>query len=182
MSISVSVPPALAYGSEDGIPAMPAGHDVELAAFNTVRNYARRVPGGVDALADRVGMNRNTLLHKTNPDNTTHHLSLKEAVRVQRETADYSILHAMANALGHTATKATPDQAGGDPVEAFMRLQAAHADLVRALADAVLDGEGAVTPNQMRRVDAMAQEAIATVGHAMAMLRGRMRPVPERAP
>lgn len=181
MPISVSLPPSLAYGSGDGGPAMPEGHDVELAAFNTVRNYARRVPGGVDALAERVGMNRNTLLHKTNPDNSTHHLSVKESVRLQRETADYSILHAMAGALGHAATKATPDQAGGDPVEAFMRLQVAHADLVRALADAVLDGEGAVSPNQMRRVDAMAQEAIATIGHAMAMLRGRMRPAPERA-
>ena len=36
-----------------------------------------------------------------------------------------------------------------------------------------------VTGNQVRRADAMAQEAIATTCHMLALLRGRMRPAPE---
>ncbi|MGP1683459.1 MAG: phage regulatory CII family protein, partial [Giesbergeria sp.] len=87
-------------------------------------------------------------------------------------------LHALAAHLGYTCTRATPDQSGGDPVDAFMRLQVAEADLARALADP-LSHAGEVTRNEMRRAEAMATEVQAALGHALAALRGRMRAAPE---
>ena len=177
MKTTVAVPDAHAYGVDEDRPSKVHGQDVADAAYNTVHNY----PGGVRALAARMGMSSNTLTHKVNPNTTSHHLTLREAIAVQDLTGNYSILHAMSEALGHTSTLATPDQAGGDPIETMMRLQMEFADLVRGLADAVREGEGAVTSNQMRRVDHHAQETIAAVGHALAMLRGRMRRAPEAA-
>ncbi|RYF60735.1 MAG: hypothetical protein EOO27_04755 [Comamonadaceae bacterium] len=179
MGLTVSVPDSLAYGSDEGRPATPHGQDVQLAAFNTVRNAAKRMEGGVDELARLVVINRNTLLHKTNPDMPTHHLSVDESIRLQKTTGDFSILRAEAALLGFNVIPAVPDQSGGDPVEAFMRYQAAQADLVSAVADGVLQGEGGFTPNMMRRVDGMAQHASAAIGHLVAMLRGRMRRAPE---
>lgn len=175
MSISVSIPDHLAYGSDEARPARVCGQTVGDAAYAAVRNY----PGGAAALAPRLGMSANTLLHKTNPAVPTHILSVEEALAIQDFTGNHAILHAMAEALGYTCSRATPDLSGGDPTEAIMRMQVAQADLLRALADGVLAGQGGVTGNHMRRVVHMAEEAIATVGHAVAMLRGRMRQAPK---
>lgn len=174
MTLTVTVPDALAYGSAEGMPATRVGQDVDVAAFNTVRGYG---PGAL-RLATDIGMSVNTLLHKTNPEMPRHILSLREAIRVMRWTGDYSILKAMAAELGFVVVPAMPDQSGGDPVEAFMRYEAAHADLVRAVADAVNLGRDAVTPNEIRRVDKMAQLVGAAMNHLVAMLRGRMRAAP----
>ena len=175
MKATVSVPDRLAYGGDDPAPNRVRGQDVADAAYNTAHGY----PGGIGALALRMGVNANTLTNKVNPQNTTHHLSLREAVAMQDMSGNYAILHAMAESLGHTCTRATPDQSFGDPIETFMRMQVALADFSRAIADAVRDGDGAVTSNQVRRADHHAQEAIAAIGHTLAMLRSRMRAAPE---
>lgn len=175
MTISVSIPDHLAYGSDEARPTRVRGQNVGDAAYATVRNY----PGGAAALAPRLGMSTNTLLHKTNPSVTTHILSVEEALAIQDFTGNHAMLHAMAEALGYTCSRVTPDQAGGDPTEAIMRMQVAQADLMRALADGVLAGPNGVTGNHMRRAVHMAEEAIGTIGHALAMLRGRMRPAPK---
>lgn len=175
MTITMSIPDRLAYGSDEPHPARVRGQNVGDAACCTVRNY----PGGAAALAPRLGMSVSTLLHKTSPGNTTHILSVAEAVLLQEFTGNHAILHAMAEALGYTCARATPDQAEGDPTESMMRLEVAHADLVRALADGVLHGPGGVTGNHMRRAVHMGEEAIATIGHCLAMLRGRMRAAPK---
>ena len=57
-----------------------------------------------------------------------------------------------------------------------MQLAVAYSELIRSFADAVLAGNEQVTRNQMRRAEHCAQEAIASINHAMATLRGRMRP------
>lgn len=174
MSISISIDPGSVYGADEPIPANPAGLDLDDALYHTVHGY----PGGVMALAARMGMSHDTLTHKANINNTSHFLRPKEMLSVMYMSSDATALHAMAAHLGYTCTRATPDQSGGDPVDAFMRLQVAEADLARALADP-LSHAGEVTKNEMRRAEAMAAEAQAAIGHALAALRGRMRAAPE---
>lgn len=175
MTISVSIPDHLAYVAGEAMPNRVTGQDIADAAYNTAHCY----PGGISALATRMGVNAGTLTGKVNQQNTTHHLSLREAVAMQHFSGNHAVLHAMAEALGYTCSRVTPDQAGGEPTEAIMRMQVAQADLMRALADGVLAGPNGVTGNHMRRAVHMAEEAIGTIGHALAMLRGRMRPAPK---
>lgn len=175
MDASISIPEHLRYADGEAWPDRTTGQDVADAAYNTAHGY----PGGVGPLAARMGVNAATLTAKVNQANTTHHLSLREAVSMQHYSGNHAILHAMADALGYTCSRVTPDQSGGDPTEAVMRLQVAHADLMRALADGVLAGPGGVTSNHMRRAVHMGEEAVATTNHALAMLRGRMRPAPK---
>jgi hypothetical protein len=175
MRATVSVPDHLAYGGNDPAPNRVRGQDVADAAYNTAHGY----PGGVGALALRMGVNKNTLTNKVNPQNTTHHLSLRESVAMQDMSGNYAVLYAMAEALGHTCTRATPDQSFGDPVDTFMRMQVALAEFSSSVADAVRNGTGVVTSNQVRRADYNAQELIASIGHVLAMMRGHMRPAPE---
>jgi len=177
MKATISIRPGGGYGGNGALPDRPVGQDVADAAYNTAHGY----PGGITALALRMGVNAATLTNKINPNNSTHHLSLREAVAMQALSGDYAILHAMAEALGHAATPATPDQSGGDPAEALMRLHMEFADFVRAVTEALRES-GAVTSNQVRRADYHAQEAIAAIGHALAAMRGLVPTPPgERA-
>lgn len=47
--------------------------DVSDAAYL----IAHKHPGGVRVLAERMGVSANTLQNKLNPNNTTHHLTLR---------------------------------------------------------------------------------------------------------
>lgn len=172
MGITVTVPHGLAYGADEAMPDMPQGLTVADAVYHTVHGY----PGGVVALAARMGMSANTLTHKANPNNDTHHMRPDELVAIQVFSSNYAVLHAMAAALGHSATPAAPDQSDGDPVEAFMHQQRAQGEYCAAVADAFM--AASPTPNAVRRVSVMAQDLIATIGHQVAVLRGRMRKAP----
>ena len=105
---------------------------------------------------------------------------------MQYLSGDASVLHAMAAALGYTCTPSGPDQAEGDPVEAFMHMQCSFAELVRAIADPLArmqsDHVKMVTPSEMRRADHAGAAHHATVDGALAALRGHMRPLPKDAP
>lgn len=177
MTVTISIPPGLAYGANEAVPDMQQGMSVEDAIYHTVHGY----PGGVVALAARMGVSPNTLTHKANPNNTTHYLHPRELVAAQHMSGNAAVLHAMAAQLGYACTTALPDQSGGDPVEAFMRMQVAFADLVRAVADPLAEQGHAVTSNEMRRADAMAGDLHTAIGHVLASLRGRMRKAQETA-
>lgn len=175
MVISVSIPPHLAHVDGEPQPDRPAPMSIDDAVYRVVHD----APGGVSGLAARMGVPFGTLTHKANPNNVTHHMKPQELVDAQLLGGRHHVMHAMAHALGYTCTRATPDATGGDPQEAHMHLAMAYSELIRSFADAVLAGNEQVTRNQMRRAEHCAQEAIASINHAMATLRGRMRPVPK---
>lgn len=158
---------------------MPQGLTIADAIYHTVHSY----PGGVAALAARMGMSANTLQHKANPNNTTHYMHPQELVALQHMSGNYSVLTAMASALGHVAKPADPAPADGDMVEVSMLLQVAFAELVRAVADPLARTRAkpgdAVTGNEMRRAEYHAQELHAAIGHMLATMRGSMRSAPK---
>lgn len=176
------MPTHLAYGADEAVPTSAVGQDVTDALYHTVHSY----PGGVTALAARLGMSANTLTHKVNPNNTSHHLHPKEVVAVMHMSGNAAALHAMAEQVGYTCTAALPDQSGGDPVEAFMHLQEAFGGFVCSLADPMARGAtasgSAVKLSEMRRAEAMAGTLHTAIGNALAALRAQMRAEPKAAP
>lgn len=175
MRMNISIDAAHGYGADEPVPNKPNGHDVAVAAYDTAHGYN----GGIQALAKRMGVNANTLTHKVNMENTTHHLTLRDAVEMQWQSRNFSILHAMADELGHTCSLATPAYSEGDPIDTLMRLQMQFADYVQALGEALTRRENGVSKNQMRKAEYHAAETVAAVGHALAMLRGLMREAPK---
>lgn len=150
------------------------GMDVCDAAYLIAHHY----PGGVAALAARMGVNPGVLQNKLKPNNDTHHLRLDESVLLQQVAGNPAILHAMAQQLGYAApVRVTPAQDGGDPVEAFMHVQMAQADFVRAVADA-LHGKEKVSRNELRRATDMASELVGKIGALVGVLASRV-PQPE---
>lgn len=71
--------------------------NIHDAAHATVHDY----PGGASSLAPRLGMVVAVLNSKVNPNTTTHHLSLSEAIRIMAVTGDHRMLRAACDELGY---------------------------------------------------------------------------------
>lgn len=69
------------------------------AAFLTGHHY----PGGLPALAARMGVDARDLSNKLNPN--TGNIGLDEAVVMMAMSGDHRILHAMASELGYTVAQ-----------------------------------------------------------------------------
>lgn len=167
MKASISILVGLAYGADEAVPDMTPGLDLVDAAYHTAHGH----PGGVQALALRMGMSANTLTHKVNPNNTTHHLTLREAVTMQHMSGNVAVLQAMAEALGYVCVKAKP-AASGAPLDQLAEMSCEFADVLRAASSAIAAGE--VTPNAMRRFDYQVAELQAACNALAGTLRAMM--------
>ena len=169
MRASVSVSLQEKHGEFEADGNTPSETDVIDAAF-LIANHHK---GGVRDLAARMGVSANVLQNKLNPNNSTHHLTLRESIALQLMANNPAILHAMAALLGYSCTPVVPDQADGDPVEAFMAMQREVGEFTAAAADA-LQGNRAISRNEHRRVKHQANELIAAVGHLVATVAARV--------
>lgn len=116
------------------------------SAHATVREY----PGGSEALAPRMGMSGAVLRNKVNPHNTTHHLSLQEALTMMVLTHDHRVFHAMAAELGYTVTPvahASDSVGAGDVLGLVLSGLSAEGDFAAAVRDALADA--VITPNEL---------------------------------
>lgn len=169
MQSSVSVGLAEKNGEYEAEGNIPSDTDVIDAAYLIAHHHQ----GGVRDLALRMGVSPHVLQNKLNPNNTTHHLTLKEAIALQVMANNPAILHAMAVQMGYTCTPAIPDQSGGDPVEAFLQMQREVGEFTASAADA-LNGKAQPSRNALRRVKHQANELMAVVGHLVATVAARV--------
>lgn len=154
MSLTFSIGVAPGYVESVSQNDIDAGMDaLDAAAYSTAHSH----PGGMADLAELMGINAGTLQHKLNINNVTHHLSMRESFRMQVVTGNASVLQVMASQMGYECWRAVPDQAEGDPVEAFMHFQMAVAEVTRAAAD-VQRPEGRTSLNAVRRLEQQVQE------------------------
>lgn len=142
--------------------------DVLDAAVQTAREF-----GHLKDLAPLLDIPHNTLQHKLNPENKTHHLQLVEAARLVWVTRSPYLLQAMGAPIDYVPTRTRPDPAEGDPLEAFYALQLAHAELVAGAVDALRHG-GAISTNEYRRIEFAANEAMAAINALTAAAAGRV--------
>lgn len=144
--------------------------NVDDAAHAVVHDY----PGGSESLSPRVGVGAAVLRNKVNTNTTTHHLTLKEAVRITAITGDMRILHAFAMECGHFAMAAP----GEDDVQAsdmaVLELVAAvggsQGDLFGAIHRSLADGE--LTPAELEAIRTCGQAAMARIAALMQRLGG----------
>ena len=172
MKASISIPRAAAHGDDESFPSSAAGLSLEDAIYHTAHKY----PGGVHALAPRMGMSGNTLQHKVNPNTSTHTIKPEELVGLMEMTGTDWILQSMASRLGYTVIKSVPASTN-DPHALYWQMNALVADLQHAVSDAFAAG---VTGNSMRRCDGLASEAISAINNLLAGLRAEL-PTPPKS-
>jgi hypothetical protein len=148
------------------------GLDVLDAAYHLAHDY----PGGVPALAQRMGKSPNVLNSKVSLGDTPHHLTLREAVVMQEITRDARILHAMAGALGYTCVSLRVD-GEHTTLEQVMRMAKEFGDMLGSVNSAVADG--VVTLNEMHDCERQACELTAALNGVLCTLRALMPKRPE---
>lgn len=118
------------------------------AAYAVAHDY----PGGTESLAPRLGMSGAVLRNKVNPNNTTHHLTLAEALRMSEITGDRRIAEAFARELGLVCMEvpAAENCADGEVIEMMSESMKTFGDIGAAITDTFADGR--VDSHEARRV------------------------------
>ena len=147
------------------------GLDIHDAAYHLAHDY----PGGVPALAQRMGKSANTLNSKVSLNDQIHHLTLREAVVMQEISGDARILHAMAGALGYTCISMRCD-ASPTTMQQVMNMAQEFGQVLGAVNEAVSDGR--VTPREMQDCERQAAELTAAINGVLASVRSLMPKVP----
>lgn len=150
-------------GDMASIAAKSSMGDVGDAAYRVAHQF----PGGVPALAQRMGMSPNTLSHKVSLTNESHKLSLSEAVYMQHVANRFDILYAMAESLGHVCL-AAPEMGETEVTGILATVGAEVGDVFREVQRVLADGR--VTPNERRKVASQVAEAITALCAVMKVL------------
>lgn len=181
MNLSVSISMLGGNVAEGPLPDKLTVDDVLLVAYQMVHSF----PGGVGAVADAVAMSKGTLTHKLNPTNLHHHLTVREALLIQKALGSAALLQSEAAFLGQSCVPMARRLDVLSPTEALTAVVVAFGQYLQALSDpinrAAAEGAGpldAVSQSEQNRVDFHAvglQEAIADSQVALRALR---RPAP----
>lgn len=144
--------------------------NVDDATHAVVHDY----PGGSESLGTRVGIGAAVLRSKVNPLTSTHHLHLKEAVRITVLTGDIRILQAFAQECGHIVLAAPSDDDRRASDMAVLELVAAvggsQGDLFGAIHRALSDG--GLSPVELAAIRDCGQAAMARIAALLQRLGG----------
>jgi len=106
---------------------------LDQAIYDTVHD------AGTAQLAVRLGISRQVLINKVNPNDDRNHLSLHQAQAVMQATGDIRILQAQAALLGYDVEpKSTV--AGDDPLHALVRTMKETSEAINRASAALEDG------------------------------------------
>lgn len=107
-------------------------------------------PGGAGALADRMGISRVVFNSKLNPNTTTHHLTMVEALRMQQLAGRHDVLYAMAEALGFVCMP-LPMDTHLDVHREIGRVCKEFGEYIAQVTESLEDGD--ITPNELHRCE-----------------------------
>ena len=172
-SVSAGGPGGYIENDAHGDTRRYSGMDPLDAAYLIAQHYQ----GGVAQLAREMQVNAGTLQHKLNPNNDRFHLTLRDAMLLQRVSNSRGILFAWAAQEGYTVQRASTAAGAVDLVDVLVHLQLKQADLTHAIGDAVTearDRRGQVGAAAQRRVDYAVQEVIAAANQMAAAIAARV--------
>ena len=124
-------------------------------------------PGGVAALAPRMGIGEAVLNSKLNPNTKTHILSIEEMIRMEHLTGRHDMLFAHAEALGFVAVP-MPCVDDDDVDHAIANTCAEFGDYLRTVGDAM--GDKKITPNEAKKLEKELVEMMEAATHLQALL------------
>lgn len=133
--------------------------NIKDAAYAVAHDY----PGGTESLAPRIGMSGAILRNKVNPNNSTHHLSLAEALRMSEITGDRRIAESFARELGLVCVELPiPENcADADVIELMAKTWETNGDIGREVNKTFEDGR--VEHHEVKRVKDRVWEHIRTL-------------------
>jgi hypothetical protein len=146
--------------------------NIQDAAYHT----AHDVPGGIAAIAARMGISPNVLQNKVNPTQDHHKLTLAEAVKIQALTGDCRILHAMAASLNHVALPVLHFEGIADMalLDGYMDVITELGEFTATFQTAISDGE--VSHKEFARLESESYDVIQRLLALMQRIAGLAQP------
>lgn len=144
----------------------------QVDIYDAIYQAAHDFPGGVAALAARMGCSSNTLNHKVSTTNDTHHLTVAEFNKLLDFTGNYAPLHALNLQHHHVAHALPADTLGDDNLtQAAARACKEFGEFLTAVNSAVADHR--VTTNERRRIERELGQMIAAAGQLLACVQSK---------
>lgn len=113
---------------------------------------AHHYPGGLEALALRMGISASSLAHKVSPNYPGAHCSPQEMADIMEFTADHGALHAMAGRMRYMLLPMVPE--GEVDGEFAQRLAGTVKEFGEFIAEISSDlADGRVTDNELKRIE-----------------------------
>lgn len=144
-------------------------------------NLARKYPGGVEALALRLGRSANVLYKQLSPGVDTHHLSPDDFLRIIEMCAEVGMedapvpLHALCFRLGHVAVRLPSLNADLDTLYKDVLVMLSEEGAVsQGIQDAFSergDGGNRLTAAELANIESHIERSMAT----LAAIRGELR-------
>lgn len=128
------------------------------AAYLTAHNQ----PGGIPALAARMQVNSTVLSHKLNPNNITHHLTVRDLVTIMHMTGSAAPLHALCMEFGHMALPIPAIADDETTSDALMHTCKEFSDFLQRTTEAMADKK--VTKLELRNIRKELGEMVAAAG------------------
>lgn len=148
--------------------------NVADAAYAVVHDY----PGGASSLAPRLGMSPAVLNSKVNPNTTTHHLTLAEAVAATVMTDDDRIFKSVAQEIGRMLMPlpCAADDAASDMavLELVAAVWSGQGDLGSVIHRAL--GDGVVTQRELSELRTVAFAAQTRIAELVRRFEGMAEP------
>lgn len=138
-----------------------------MNVFDAAYNIGHDYPGGAEALAHRMGIVPAVFRSKLNPNSTTNHVTLADAMKLQNLTGRTDIVEAMADELGGVFMP-LPTISDEDLSHAIRKAVAEFGNYMQ-MVDAALDDDR-VTKNEAKWLASGMLEMIARATHLQAML------------
>ena len=143
--------------------------NLDDAIYHASHNY----PGGIPALAVRMGANAGTLQNKVNPNFATAHVTLRDLEAIVTFTQSPLPAAALAALCGcEVLPVALPSGADDmEVLESVTRLAKEFGDVCRSVQQAVADGH--VTRREINQVERQAQELRGAIRAVECLIRSR---------
>lgn len=128
---------------------------------DVVKRFARRQKGGISGVADRIGVNGNTLTHKL-AEQAGHNLFATEVEGIALDAPnDPEIAQYFARLCSHVCipVPVLPEVAGKDLAEHVARVGTEFGDVMRAVSQAIKDGR--VSRRELAEFDRQYNELLA---------------------
>lgn len=144
--------------------------------LDSAHAVAHEYAGGCESLAPRMDVSAAVLRSKVNPNVQTHHLTLKEAVRMTAITGDTRILQAWARELGLAVVEIpNPEScADSDVIELMARSLQTHGEIGREINKTFEDGR--VERHEVARVKDRVWSHMVTVLGLVGRIEGMAEP------
>lgn len=138
---------------------------------DAIYHAAHHYPGGIPALAARMGANGGTLQNKVNPNFPTANCTLKDLEAIVTFTQSPMPAAALATLCGHAVIPVIPIAGASDleVLESITALANEFGDVCRSVHEAVRDRR--VTRQEVHEVERQAQDLIGAVQAVLARMR-----------